>query len=98
MPSRNPRIALTLKPELKKVFDDAADILGVKTTKLIVEVLEEAQGPIHEMAQAVHAAKSDPVKGLSGLKDMVISGRQDIAQAQIDLEDEIAAQSRSKDK
>lgn len=95
MPSTKPRVALTLKEETKKIFDEAADVLEIPTSRLIVQVLEEAQDSIFQMAEAVKEAKSNPVKGLVGLKELVLSGRQDAAEIQVDLEDEIAARKRS---
>jgi uncharacterized protein (DUF1778 family) len=93
MPSTKPRVALTLKEDTKKIFDEAADVLEIPTSRLIVQVLEEAQGAIYEMALAVRQTKSDPVKGLVGLKNMVVDARQEGADVQVDLEDEIARRS-----
>lgn len=90
MPSTKPRVALTLKEDTKKIFDEAADVLEIPTSRLIVQVLEEAQDAIYEMALAVRQTRSDPVKGLVGLKNMVVDARQDGADVQVDLEDEIA--------
>ena len=50
------------------------------------------------MAMAVCHAQSDPVKGLVGLKNMLVDARQDVSDFQLDLEDEISKRSKESPK
>lgn len=62
MPSRKPRIALTVPDEINNTLDRMADLTGVPKTKLIIEMLEEYV-PILERAvvllEQIHADKEN---------------------------------------
>lgn len=58
MPSRKPRMALTLTPELEAAFDDLADAMGKPASTLAVELLGELIPQIEGLAKVARAAKS----------------------------------------
>tara|TARA_B100000446_G_C10439863_1_gene301343 strand:- start:155 stop:454 length:300 start_codon:yes stop_codon:yes gene_type:complete len=96
MPSRKPRIAITVPDDLKNDYDFVADQMGVTTTKLIIDVMEEAREQILSVGKAIEAMKHDPEKGLVYMKRLMTDVRQDAADAQLDLEDAIAQEKKRK--
>lgn len=52
MPSRKPRVALTLPDDLNALLDQVADYQGAPKTKLITEILLECQPILEQMLSA----------------------------------------------
>lgn len=52
MPSRKPRVALTLPDDLNVLLDQVADYQGTPKTKLITEILLECQPIFEQMLTA----------------------------------------------
>ena len=52
MPSRKPRVALTLPDDLNALLDQVADYQGTPKTKLITEILLECQPIFEQMLTA----------------------------------------------
>ena len=52
MPSRKPRVALTLPDDLNVLLDQVADYQGTPKTKLITEILLECQPIFEQMLSA----------------------------------------------
>lgn len=57
MPSRKPRIALTVPDELNSLLDRVADLTGIPKTKLIIEILEESTPVFEQMLSALEQIK-----------------------------------------
>lgn len=90
MPTQHPRIALTIKSDLKKVYDDTADLMGIPTTSLIMQILSGAGPHVRKMGGVLAEAREKPIKSLSELADLVQELRVDAVGHQVDIEDEIA--------
>lgn len=58
MPSRLPRLSLTLNDELKRALDDMSDALGKPAATLTVELLTEMIPQLEGIAKMARAAKS----------------------------------------
>ena len=52
MPSRKPRVALTLPDDLNAILDQVADYQGTPKTKLITEILLECRPVLEQMLSA----------------------------------------------
>ena len=52
MPSRKPRVALTLPDDLNVLLDQVADYQGTPKTKLITEILLECKPILEQMLSA----------------------------------------------
>ena len=52
MPSRKPRVALTLPHDLDALLDQVADYQGTPKTKLITEILLECEPVLQQMLSA----------------------------------------------
>ena len=52
MPSRKPRVALTLPHDLDALLDQVADYQGTPKTKLITEILLECKPVLQQMLSA----------------------------------------------
>ena len=65
MPSRKPRVALTMPDDLNALFDRISELNGTPKTKLIVELLQAYEPVLTEMLdtlEKVHADKENAQK------------------------------------
>ena len=90
MPSKKPRIALTVPEEIKAVYDYTAEQMGVPTSQLILGIMEDNADQVLQLGKAMELAKKDAEKGMSAMNKLINKARQDCADAQWDLEDQIA--------
>ncbi len=59
MPSRKPRIALTVPDEINATLDRLSELTGTVKTKLIVEMLEEYLPVLDRMVLALEGIQKD---------------------------------------
>lgn len=57
MPSRKPRVALTMPDDLNDLLDELADLQGVVKTGLIVELLVQMQPILETQRDALRSVK-----------------------------------------
>lgn len=65
MPSRKPRVALTMPDDLNALFDRISELNGTPKTKLIVDLLQAYQPVLTEMLdtlEKIHADKENSQK------------------------------------
>ena len=65
MPSRKPRVALTMPDDLNVLFDRISELNGTPKTKLIVELLQAYEPVLTEMLdtlEKIHADKENAQK------------------------------------
>ena len=65
MPSRKPRVALTVPDDLNALFDRISELNGTPKTKLIVELLQAYEPVLTEMLdtlEKIHADKENAQK------------------------------------
>ena len=65
MPSRKPRVALTMPDDLNALFDRISELNGTPKTKLIVELLQAYEPVLTEMLdtlEKIHADKDNAQK------------------------------------
>ena len=65
MPSRKPRVALTMPDDLTALFDRISELNGTPKTKLIVELLQAYEPVLTEMLdtlEKIHADKENAQK------------------------------------
>jgi len=65
MPSRKPRVALTMPDDLNALFDRISELNGTPKSKLIVELLEAYEPVLIEMLdtlEKIHADKENAQK------------------------------------
>ena len=80
MPSRKPRIALTVPDELNDVLDRVSDLSGTPKTKLISEMLEQYAPVLEQVLEALEKIKSDkenaPAIAKKFAQDMLLDGNE----------------------
>lgn len=69
MATREPRVAVTLPTDVKCLYQQAAESMGISTSKLAAKILIDASPQIRELNLLLSKAKSpeDYLKGVSGL-------------------------------
>lgn len=96
MGQQNPRMALTVPPDIKKIYDDTAEILGIPTSRLVMQILTEAAPGIKKMGLAVEKAKIEPLSGLHDLDSLLGDTTDGINDLQMDIEDQIKRKKKPK--
>jgi len=95
MATSKPRLQVLVTEEVLAIYTEAAAVFGVSASKLAAQCLMEASGAIQQMASVMAEAKAHQseaaVRAAQGLKAVLVDVRQDAADAQMHLEDVIAA-------
>lgn len=88
MTIQNPRVALTVPPDLNQILDDLARLQGIPKTKVILSILMEMQPILSELRDALHNVKtsSDPK---SVLRSFGLSAVTNATKATADLASEV---------
>lgn len=98
MATSKPRLQVLVSEEVLAVYTEAAAVFGVSASKLAAQCLMEASDAIKQMAVVMAEAKAHQseaaVRAAQGLKGVLVDARQDAANAQMHLEDVIAAHQR----
>ena len=80
MPSRKPRVALTVPDEINVVLERLADLTGTPKTKLIIEMLEQYAPVLEQVLEALEKIKADKENAPSIAKkfaqDMLLDGNE----------------------
>jgi len=84
----NPRVAVTIPEDVKRLYERAGGLMGISTSKYIASILIEASPAVRDFIEVVEA-KSTPVESLAKLTALV---REQSNNLQADLVDEIVAQ------
>jgi uncharacterized protein (DUF1778 family) len=87
MPNKHPRIALTIPQEYKSVYDDTAALMGIPTSKFILNMLIEASPSIKALQRPLKKAQADRSSVLHDMTLIVDEVRSEVDKAQIDIED-----------
>lgn len=98
MATSKPRLQVLVTEEVLAIYTEAAAVFGVSASKLAAQCLMEASSAIQQMAVVMAEAKAHQseaaVRAAQGLKGVLVDVRQDAADAQMHLEDVIAAHQR----
>ena len=62
MPSKHPRLALTVPAALKEALDDLAEAQGVPTAKVVVGLLSEMEPQIRDLAKYTRLVRAGEIK------------------------------------
>lgn len=88
MPSKNPRVNLTLPPELYSSLCAFADSQGTRPATVIRNILIEMQDSMDASTRALEVAKTDQNKAVKMIYNSFLTGISDVAQRSIfDLEE-----------
>lgn len=71
MPSKNPRMMLTLTPELAKAFEEFREATGTAPASFVVNMLVEAIPAINAITQATKALAKNQDHALTIMQDVL---------------------------
>lgn len=98
MATQKPRLQVLVTEDILAIYAKSAEVFGVSASKLAAQVLSEAAESIQQIAAVMLEAKAHQseagLRAAQGLKGMLVDARQTCADAQVDLEDAIAAHKR----
>lgn len=69
MGKQNPRVALTVPPDLNDTLQRLADLQGVPKTKLIIEMLQEYKPVLEKVIDALERIEADKMNGAEIAKE-----------------------------
>lgn len=87
---RRKRISLSLPDDIKLEFDKAAEIMGINTTTLCIEILVEAAPTIVKMAKSIEKAKLNALGGLTQMSEVLAEAASKAAQGQLTLAEAVS--------
>jgi predicted DNA-binding protein len=80
MPSRKPRVALTVPDDINSILDRLSDLTGTPKTKLILEMLEEYMPILDRTISALEQIQADkanaPAIAKKFAQDMLLDGNE----------------------
>lgn len=89
MPTKNPRISVTLSPEAKVALDALSEAAGVSASSFIGGLVHDAIPVIEATTRAIAAARTQPQKAADILNEQVVRANVLLAQQQLELADAI---------
>lgn len=96
MPSKNPRMMLTLTPELAKAFDEFREATGTAPASFVTRLLIESLPMIRSVAEASRAAAKDQQEALEILQGAIGTALHQGASAQLEMLEASAAIRRAR--
>lgn len=85
-PNRNPRVAVTLTPEVMKILDDLSAVLDKPKAAFVAELLDASLPALHQMASSLRIAKDQPSEAKRLIEDFTAQALADISQPELDLD------------
>lgn len=85
MPSKNPRLILTLKPDLYRSITRLAEAQDVPKARAVTDLLTEMQTAIDGLTDALEEAKKKPEMAFQLLMENLNDAQLQAAQAQSDM-------------
>ena len=89
MPTKNPRISVTLSPESKVALDALSEVAGVSASSFIGSLVHDAIPIIEATTRALVAARTQPQKAADILNEQVVRANVVLAQQQLELDQAI---------
>lgn len=93
--NRNPRIAISMSPEMQRTFTEFAEAQELATASAVRSLLEEMLPQIQALTKAINRAKREPEEALEDMRDFFVESQAQVAQASLHLNDEIRKKKRA---
>lgn len=87
MPSKNPRMMLTLTPELAKAFDEFREATGTAPASFVVHLLIESLPMIQSVTRASLAASRDQQEALDIMQSALSAALHQGTSTQLELDE-----------
>lgn len=87
MPTKNPRIYVTLTPESREALERFSEISGVASSQFIRSIIHDSVPVIEAMTKAYAAARTAPQRAVSIMESEFVRTMAHAAQAQLELEE-----------
>lgn len=87
MPTKNPRLQITLKPETYEAIKLASSAVGASNSSICAELLDAAVPTLLRLQEAVRISKTAPAEAFAIMAEVLSASQVDAAQIQLDLEE-----------
>lgn len=94
MPTKKPRLAVTLTPESRAALERLTKASGIASSQFIAQIVHDAIPVIDAMAVAFAEAKRSPVRAAEVMRDALGQAHLHAAQEQLRLDVEIQKKKR----
>lgn len=88
MPTKKPRMNLTIEPETKAALDRLAEASGIAATSWANQFLNDSVPIMDSMSEAFSVVKSNPQKASNIMRDLMQGAMVKGAQASLELSEE----------
>lgn len=88
MPTKNPRVMVTLKPGTYETLKAAAEAVGASMSSVIAEIMDEAAPALLNVQKAVQMAKSKPSEAFDQLAHQLAQAQAEASQLQLDMHEQ----------
>lgn len=87
MPTKNPRLQVTLKPETYEAIKLASSAVGASNSSICSELLDAAVPTLLRLQEAVRLSQTSPAQAFEMMAGVLASAQTDAAQCQLDLDE-----------
>lgn len=85
MPTKNPRVMVTLNPKTYAVLKSMAESVGASMSSIISELADEAAPALQNIQKAMQMAKTKPSEAFDQLAHQLAQAQSEAAQLQLDM-------------
>lgn len=94
MPTKKPRLAVTLSPESRASLERLSKASGIAASQFISQIVHDAIPVIDAMTRSFEEAKKSPQRAAEIMRDLITHAQVEAAQHQLALDAAIAKKKR----
>lgn len=89
MPTKKPRMGISLPPEVHKAYMELSEVSGMAASTFAAQVLSEALPMVRQLTAAFKVAQDSPAKAAAELENMMAAALVQTTQQSIDFQENI---------
>lgn len=94
MPTKKPRLAVTLTPESRAALERLSDVSGIASSQFISQLMHDAIPVVEAMTRSFEEAKKSPQRAAQIMQELLTDAHVEIAQQQLAFESARAKKKR----
>lgn len=96
MPTKKPRLAITLTPESRDALERLTQASGIASSQFVSQLIHDSVPVLNAMAAAFAEAKKSPMRAAEIMRDALGEAHIDVAQHQLALDAAISKKKKRK--
>lgn len=86
MPTKKPRLAITLSPESRAALERLTEASGIASSQFVSQLVHDAVPVLDAMTRSFIAAKKSPQRAAEIMQELLIDAHVEVAQHQLALD------------